>query len=167
MSIQSALVRDFDLELPNTVKLLQALPEERLDWKPHDRSMSLGQLAGHLAETPSWVGAMLEDEMDFLSMPSDYEPYVAASRADAIATLEANATAFRDAMRDRADAFLEATWTMRKGDDVLMACPRHEAIRSTIVHHTLHHRGQLTVCLRLLDVPVPATFGSTADFPMF
>jgi len=166
MSLQAALLRDFDQEIPYTTKLLAAVPDDKLDWKPHEKSMSLGQLAGHLAECPMWVGSMMEDEMDFANM-GDYQPYVPTTSAEAIATFEKNNAALYDALKGREDAFLETEWTMRKGDQVLMKQPRHEVIRSVLLHHQAHHRGQLTVYLRLLDVPVPATYGGTADEEMF
>ncbi len=165
MSLAQKLVSDFEKENTRTKHVLEAVPEDKLDFKPHEKSMSLGELAGHLAETPMWGGSMMEDVMDFAEMP-DYKPYVVTNKAEMMGTLDKNASAFLEMMKDRDDAFMEATWTMKMGDKVLMSDPRHEAMRDILVHHSVHHRGQLTVYLRLLGVPVPATYGGTADHPM-
>ena len=94
-------------------------------------------------------------------------PYVSSTPKDLLETLAKNAQAMREMLDGRDDDFMRGEWTMKKGGEVLMKSPRHEVIRSTIIHHTAHHRGQLTVYLRLLDVPVPMTYGSTADHAMF
>ena len=167
MTIAQALSADFGHEAANTKAVLKAVPQDRFGWKPHEKSMSLGQLAGHVAETPSWVRAMMENEMDFAAMPKDYKPFVPEKSSDLLAAFQKNAKAFEDALAGRDDRFMKETWTMRNGDKVLMSFPRHLAIRSTAIHHLVHHRGQLTVYLRLLDVPVPSTYGPTADHPSF
>jgi uncharacterized damage-inducible protein DinB len=166
MSIASALVADLEEEATNTRKMLEVVPEEKLAWKPHEKSMTLGQLASHLAENPAWTSAMLEDEMDFGAM-GDYRPFDAQSRAELLAAFEKNLRAALDAIRGRSDAFLSTQWTMRNGEKVLMTAPKHAAIRSTAIHHWIHHRGQLSVYLRLLGVPLPQIYGPTADNPTF
>jgi uncharacterized damage-inducible protein DinB len=166
MSIATDLIHDLEAETALTRKVLEAVPEDRLAWKPHERSMSLGTLASHLAETPAWLSSMLEADMDFAAM-QDYRPFAARSRTELLAELGKNAGAAVAALRERDDALLESPWTMRNGATVLMQAPRHRAIREIGIHHWIHHRGQLTVYLRLLDVPVPATYGPTADHPSF
>lgn len=166
MSLATALIRDLETEAAHTRKVLEAVPEDRLSWKPHEKSMTLGALASHIAETPSWISAMLEDEMDFARM-TDYRPFDARDRAELLAGLARNLAAGADALRDRDDERLAGTWTMRNGEKVLMQAPRHTAIREIALHHWIHHRGQLTVYLRLLGVPVPPTYGPTADHPSF
>jgi len=167
-SIQSTLVRDFTAESAKTRALLAAVPEAQLAWKPHEKSMSLGQLVGHLAETPTWLHAIVEgDEMDFEGMEESYQPFVPSSATELMQTFEKNVEQFLATMAEQEDAFLEQEWTMRKGAKVLMQQPREEVVRSIMLHHVAHHRGQLTVYLRLLGVPVPATYGSTADVQMF
>jgi uncharacterized damage-inducible protein DinB len=166
MSIATALVSDLEVEAKNTRKMLALVPEAKLAWKPHEKSMSLGQLASHLAETPSWTGAFLEPSMDFAAM-NDYRPFLASSRAELLATFEKNHRASVESLRSRDDRFMGETWTMRKGPEVLMSQPRKEALRATLVHHAIHHRGQLSVYLRLLGVPLPATYDPTADDPSF
>jgi uncharacterized damage-inducible protein DinB len=167
MTHASNLIADYDVEVGFTRTLLQAVPEGRMDWKPHEKSMSLGELTGHLAEMPVWVGSMMEPELDFAAMMSDYKPLVPASREEMAKVFEANLPLVAEHLADKDDAFLEETWTMRKGDQVLMQSPRKDVLRSIIIHHAAHHRGQLTVYLRLMGVPVPPTYGGTADVPMF
>jgi uncharacterized damage-inducible protein DinB len=165
MTISEALLADFQAEVGRTRAVLQAVPEDRLDWKPDDKSMSLGRLAGHIAESPAWTHLMMEDETDFSA--GDSQPYEAASRSDLMSTFEQHVTSFRQLLAGRDDAFLHGTWTARAGDKVIMSMKRHVAVRSTAIHHTIHHRGQLSVYLRLLGVPVPQTYGPTADNPVF
>jgi len=166
MTLAEHLIADFTAEAANTRKLLEAVPEDRLDWKPHPKSFSLGQLAGHIAETPTWVGAFVEDGMDFEQL-ADYQPLVVGSRAELMKAFEDAIAGFAAPLQGKDDAFMTGTWTMRKGEQVLMAGPRAKVMREIMLHHLIHHRGQLTVYLRQLDVAVPATYGGTADEPMF
>ena len=165
MSISEALVADFRQEAGNTRLILDAVPEAKLDWKPHEKSMSLGQLAGHLAETPAWTPSMLADELDVSSMPSDWKPFVPKNHESLLATFEQHARGFQDFLAGKDDAFLSGMWTMRHGEKVLMNLPKHAAIRQIAIHHVIHHRGQLTVYLRLLGVAIPPIYGPTADQP--
>ena len=155
MSISEDLVADFKMELEGSRKMLAAVPGDKLAWKPHEKSMSLGQLAGHVAEAPAWVQAMIEDEFDMENAGGgDYKPYVPDSLDDLLETFATNAANFEKTVSGLDDDSLRANWTMRKGGNVIMSLPRQTAIRSTIVHHVIHHRGQLSVYLRLLDVSV-------------
>lgn len=160
------LINDFNAEAEKSRLLLAAVPEDKLDWKPHDKSFSLAQLAGHIAETPTWVGSMIEDSWDCANMV-DYVPQLPSSSAELMAAFEKGLASVPSALEGRDDEFMAGTWRMTKGDQVLMEETRAEAMRSYLIHHIAHHRGQLSVYLRLLDVPVPATFGDSADFPMF
>ena len=162
MSIAEALVADFREEAENTQKVLLAVPDDRLDWKPHPKSMSLGRLAGHIAETPSWIPSMMEDELDF-AKSGGWKPFLPAKQSDLLDRFRRENEAFQRLVAGKPDEFLLRSWTMRHGDHVLWQVPRHTAIRSTAIHHIVHHRGQLTVYLRLLGVPVPPTYGPTAD----
>ena len=167
MSIGKTLVAEFKHEAANTRKVLEAVPEDRFDWKPHEKSMTLGQLAAHIAETPTWVRSMIEDELDFAVAGGDYKPFAPATKAELLAGFDENVKDFETTVAGRDDEFLGVTWTMRHGDKVLMSVPRHVAMRSTAINHIIHHRGQLTVYLRLLDAPVPPTYGPTADNASF
>ena len=166
MKLSELMLADFRREAGLTRNMLEAVPEDRFDWKPHEKSWSLGLLAGHIAENPSWVNGMIEDEMDLAAM-ADWKPFDPRSKAELLETYDKAVQTFEDVVAGRDDAFMEGNWQMKNGDDVIMSQPKYEAIRSIMIHHFVHHRGQLTVYLRLLDVPVPGTFGPTADFPDF
>ena len=164
-SIAQSLIADIKQEGEYSRAVLEAAPADKYDWRPHEKSMSLSVLASHIAETPSWLGSMMEDVFDFGTGMEDYKPFLAADRAELLAALDenlANATAL---LEDKDDDFMTRIWKGMKGDKELMVGPRGVVARSILVHHAAHHRGQLTVYLRLLDVPVPPTYGPTADFP--
>jgi len=166
VNIADSIVADFERDAALSRTLLEAVPEDQLDWKPHDKSRTLGELAGHIAECPTWTGAMLEESMDFAQM-GDYQPYVPGSKRELLDTLEQNRAGFAPVLAGKSDEFMRATWTMKMGDQVLLEQPRADVIREIVIGHNAHHRGQLTVYLRLLDVEVPKTFGPTADHPDF
>ena len=165
MSIAQAILRDFDYEADLSRRLLAAVPEGDLDWQPHEKSMTLGSLAGRVAEAPTWMESMGTDAFD----PEDgaggeYTPFVPADAAELSRTLEENLERFRSFLDGRDDEFMTATWTMSSGGEEILSMPRDAAIRSILLHHVSHHRGQLTVYLRLLGVKVPPTYGPTADY---
>lgn len=166
-TISEGLLEDFRDETAATRRYLERVPEERFDWKPHERSMSLGQLAGHLAEAPGWIAGMAEDEFDMSSLDEGYVPFVPESREQLLATLQENVAVFEQVVAGKDDAFQLAPWTMRHGEKVLLSAPRHAAIRRLGLYHWIHHRGQLSVYLRELGVDVPAIYGPTADDPSF
>ncbi len=165
MSIAQSLIADFKQESEMTRTVLAALPDDKYDWKPHDKSMSLGALASHIAETPNWHGSMLEDVFDFDAMMADYKPLSVSDKAELLAAWDTNSAAFLEAFSGKDDEFMNGHWKGMSGGKEMMGGPRHSIARSILVHHVAHHRGQLTVYLRLLDVPVPPTYGPTADFP--
>ena len=166
MSFSERLAADFEAEAQSTRKMLEAVPEESFAWKPHDKSWDLATLAGHVAEGPSWVHGMMEAELDFAAAP-ERKPFVPANKSELLAKFDETAAGVKAALGGRDDAFMEEIWTMKNGDAIMMQAPRHEAIRSIAVHHTIHHRGQLSVYLRMVETPVPSTYGPTADFPDF
>lgn len=166
MLISDWLLSALEAEVPLTRVMLEAVPADRFDWQPHPKSMSLGALAGHLAEMPLWIASLMEDEMDFAQLEG-YRPFVPATKAELLTTFEDNAKLLRPGLAGRDDAFMSATWTMRHGDKIVLQKPRGDVLREIQIHHLAHHRGQLTVYLRLLDVPVPSTYGPTADAPSF
>ncbi len=164
MPISDTLIADFKSEASNTKRVLESFPEGRSDWKPHAKSMSLGRLAGHIAELPSLVHSVMEgEELDFAASAGEYTPFVAASRTELLQIFQKNVDRFETALSGQTDEFLSKNWTLRYGPNVLMSMPRHLAIRTTAIHHVIHHRGQFSVYLRLLDVAVPPTYGPTAD----
>lgn len=165
MSLAESLIADFKEQLAKSRALVDAAPEDKYDWKPHDKSMSLGALASHIAETPTWGDSVLLEEFDFATGMADYKPFLAASRDELLSALDRNAEAFVASIDGKDDAFMTGVWRGVSGDKEVMAGPRADILRSFMVHHQAHHGGQLSVYLRLLDVPVPPTFGPTADNP--
>lgn len=162
MSLASDLVAHFDADAPRTRALLAACPPERFDWKPHEKSMTLGQLAGHIAEAPGWTASMVEEDLDVSAM-AGYVPFSPTGREELLSRFEEACASLHSALEGRTDEHMHGTWRMRAGEQVLMELPRHAVVRDFALHHGMHHRGQLSVYLRLLDVPLPETFGPTAD----
>ena len=165
MAIADALVPEFDHEMTTTRKLLERVPEEKFDWKPHAKSFSLGALATHLANLPWWGSETLEkSEIDVGSSPT-LTP--AASRAELLATFDKHVAVTRAALTGKTDAELMAVWSLKRGGHTLFTMPKAVVWRSFVLNHLVHHRGQLSVYLRLLDIPVPSIYGPSADEAAF
>lgn len=164
-NLAEALTADFQKDAARTRAMLAAVPSDRLDWKPHEKSMTLGALAGHLAEAPEWTQSMVTEDLDMIAMQASYKPFVPASSDELLPRFDSAAAAFAAALEGRDDEHMLGTWRMRMGDQVLMESPRADVVRDFSIQHSIHHRGQLSVYLRILDVPVPSTFGPTADDP--
>lgn len=147
--------------------LLEAVPDDRMDWQPHERSWTLGKLASHVANIPSWTQAtMAMSRFDIAGDGSDApaQPEYRSS-AELVAALEKNAAMARGLIENASDEEFAAPWTMLVGGDERFTMPKGAVLRGFILDHLIHHRAQLGVYLRLLDVPVPQTLGPTADFP--
>lgn len=146
---------------PGTRTLLERLPADKLTWKPHERSMTLGRLGRHVAEIPHWiVKSFALPEFDFIS--AGYAPRTPDDLAEIMATMDDTWNNAAERLKKASDADLAMLWTMRRGDHVISRLTRAETARHHI-KHMIHHRGQLSVYLRLLDVPIPELFGPTAD----
>jgi uncharacterized damage-inducible protein DinB len=166
MSIAQGLLAEFDMESANTRRTLARLPEDKLDWTPDPKSMSLGRLAAHVAEMPGWAAlALSTDELDFAASP--YTPAVAKSAAHALEIADENAKAARAAIAAATDEDFMKPWTLRSGDQIFFTMPKIAVIRGMVMNHTIHHRGQLTVYYRMTGVPVPALYGPSADETSF
>jgi uncharacterized damage-inducible protein DinB len=162
MAIKDALLPEFDHEMATTRRLLERVPEAELAWKPHDRSMALGQLAGHIANLPQWCSATLATTVfDLDELPTRSQ--LPVSRAALIEEFDSKVSAARNRLTSTTDAELMAPWTLKKGGQEVFTLPRISAIRSFVMNHLIHHRGQLSVYLRLKDVPLPSIYGPTAD----
>lgn len=161
MNIKDALLTEYDHEVGTTRKLLDRVPEAQLGWKPHHKSMSVGGLATHLANIPMWAGAVLnQSELDLAAAPPSLEEK--KSRAVILEAFDASTHQARGWM-DKVDADYQAPWTLKRGGQTMFSVPRVAAFRSFVLNHMIHHRGQLSVYLRMLDVPVPSIYGPSAD----
>jgi len=161
MALKDTLLAEFDHEMGTTRRLLERIPDGKFGWKPHDRSRSLGELATHLSNLPNWGTTILNDlAYDLVAGPPNAAD--AATRADVLSHFD-SATSRTRAALDKTDAELGAQWKLKRGDQELFSLPRAVAFRMFVLYHLVHHRGQLSVYLRLNDVPVPAMYGPTAD----
>jgi uncharacterized damage-inducible protein DinB len=163
--ISAALLPEFDHEMATTRKTLERVPEDKFDWAPHQKSMKLGQLASHIADMPSWgtVG-LKQDSMDLAPVGgAPYQPFQAASRAQVLERFDKNVAAARAAIADTDDPGYMKPWSLLRSGQTLMTMPKVAVVRSFMINHIIHHRGQLSVYLRLNDVPVPSIYGPSAD----
>ena len=161
MAIKDALLADYDHEMGTTRRLLERLPDDKLKWKPHDKSMSLGGLATHVINIPHWAGTILNDpSFDLAEAPPNAAENT--SRADILASFDETRARTRTWM-DKTDDEYNSLWTLKRGGQQMFSVPRVSAFRSFVLHHLIHHRGQLSVYLRLNDVLIPAIYGPSAD----
>ncbi len=160
MSIADGFIMELEQESAATRRVMERLPEDRLSWKPHPKSMSLGQLALHTARIPGNIANMLS--ADITEGPKG-EQAEAKSRAEVLDALTASVTEGTARLKSWDDAQMMATWTFTMGGRTIMSAPRVGMVRMIMFNHLYHHRGQLQVYLRLLDVPVPSVYGPTAD----
>jgi uncharacterized damage-inducible protein DinB len=161
MTIPELFVLEFDEEMPNTRKILERVPEASFSWKPHEKSMTLGRLASHVADLPARCATIITTEQ--LVRPIGSAPWAASSTADLLNHFDAATTEARTALAGLRDDQLSVIWSIKLGDRTIASLPRVMALRRVFMNHLIHHRAQLGVFLRLLDVPIPGTFGPSAD----
>jgi uncharacterized damage-inducible protein DinB len=161
MALKDALLAEYDHEMAATRKLLERIPDDKLAWKPHDRSRSLGALGQHLASLPHWGGLILERlEADLATVPPmASEP---ASRTAILAGFDEARTKTRKLL-EKTDAEFAAMWKLKRDDQEIFSLPKSAAFRTFVISHIVHHRGQLSVYLRLNNIQVPALYGPSAD----
>jgi uncharacterized damage-inducible protein DinB len=158
------LLAEMNQEAATTRKMLALIPEDKYDFKPHPKSMAMGALATHLAELTSWVSmAIYTDDLNFAA--NDYTPTVITNNHDLMAHFEANLAKGQAALATATDDMLPKPWVMRDGDKIFLNLTKATCIRHAF-SQIVHHRAQLGVYLRLLDIPLPASYGPTADTPM-
>lgn len=160
MAIADTLLQELEQEAHATRRVLERVPDAHLDWRPHAKSYSLGQLALHVAQIPGGVATLA------MQSPASPPPFVqerAGCSADLVPALEESVRTARSALENASDATMTETWRLVEGDRELMAMPRAAFLRAIMLNHWYHHRGQLLVYLRQLDVPVPSVYGPSAD----
>ena len=157
-----ALVAEFQAEAATTRRVLERVPNDQLEWKPKPKSMTLGQLARHIATVPEGLtGAAKVDEFDAANAKFEFpQP---KDMGEVLAAFDAGSAIALEYLKSLTDAQLDASWKMVRGDKTIMAMSRYQFLRAIMFNHEYHHRGQLSVYLRLLDVPVPSIYGPSAD----
>lgn len=166
MSLAQTIVAELDREAVSTARILERVPADKLDWTPHAKSMALGQLAWHIASLPKNAAAMLRSgERDVANARPDPRP---AQVGDIVEAFRQNVAELKELLGATGDAvLLNERFAFKRNGEVLTSFPKIAMLRTVLLNHSYHHRGQLTVYLRLLDVPVPAMYGTTADENMF
>ncbi len=168
MGLAESMLPEFDHEMANTRKTLERIPEEKHDWKPHEKSATLRGLATHLANLVSWtVHTMERDELDVAPEGQPLRTKPIESVEEALETFDRNVAAARAALAGASDEHLVKPWTLLAAGRQIFTQPRAGVLRGMILNHTIHHRAQLAVYLRLNDVPVPALYGPSADEAAF
>ena len=165
MPIMHALLPELDIEAKTTTRVLERVPGDRLDWTPHPKSSSLGRLAWHIASIPATVQRLLRAGVFDLTQARPAQP-PPTDTAAIVEEFHRNFADTRAYLETLTDDFLREPFSMVKGEQAVMTIPKAGVVRTILMNHTYHHRGQLSVYLRLLDVPVPSIYGSTADEAM-
>jgi len=165
MKISESMLPEFDQEMASTRKVLERVPLQNPNWKPHPKSSSVSALAAHIANMPDWAGLTLEtDSFDYA--PPGAPPYETpkfSSKEQLLAAFDKSVAGARAALAAADDSKMLAPWTLMAGGKTMMTMPKVAVIRSFVMNHTIHHRAQLGVYLRLNDIPVPSVYGPTAD----
>jgi uncharacterized damage-inducible protein DinB len=165
MTISELLLPELDQEFATTRRVLERVPSEKGTWKPHEKSFPLGHLAQLVARMPSWTGMILSrDELDIAPAGgSQFPGYTYETTETLLAEFDRNAAAAREAVAAAPDDSFGAAWTLKKGGETMATMSRYHMLRWIVINHLVHHRAQLGVYLRLVDVPVPQMYGPTAD----
>jgi uncharacterized damage-inducible protein DinB len=163
MPISAALLPELDKEMANTRKLLERVPEDKLGWQPHQKSMTMERLARHVAQLPGWAVEIIgRDSLD-IAQPEAFQSETLKSRDELLATFDKSVAAGRAAIAGAGDEHLMKPWSLVMGEKTIFTMPRIAVLRGMMMNHLIHHRAQLGVYLRLNDVPVPGMYGPSAD----
>jgi uncharacterized damage-inducible protein DinB len=165
MTIGQMMLGEFDQEMQNTRKTLERCPDDKWSWKPHDKSGTVGWLAGHIATMPGWTAVTLTtDQLDYAPLDGPaYTPPKIDNRKELLAVFDKNVAEARAALASTSDQEIMKPWTLLAGGKEIFTMPRVACLRTMIFNHVIHHRAQLTVYYRLLGIPVPALYGPSAD----
>jgi uncharacterized damage-inducible protein DinB len=162
MGMNQSFIAELKHEAENTRKILQRVPKEHFDWKPHAKSMSLGRLAAHIAELTGWAAFTIEtDGLDFATM--DRKPFVPKATEELVQLFDENLQKSLEALKTATDEQLMKPWKLSNGPHVILDQPKAVVLRGMCFNHVVHHRAQLGVYLRLLNVAIPGMYGPTAD----
>lgn len=161
MSINQGLLGELDYEVISARKVLERIPADKFDWKPHEKSMTMGDLANHLADIFSWYKMTLEtEELDFAT---GYAPLKAVNAEELTEIFDKNIAEAKESLQKAEPEVFAQNWTLRSGDHVIFTMPRPTVLRTFVSNHLVHHRAQLALYLRLNDIPVPSMYGPSAD----
>ena len=164
MAIKDGLLPEYDHEMATTRRVLERVPEADYAWKPHERSMSLGELAGHVANMPAWcVATMAGPVLDLATVGDEAKLKAPASNTAMLAKFDRDLSKARALLAATEDGEMLSAWTLKSGAHEIFTLPRIAAVRSFVMNHMIHHRGQLSVYLRLRNVAVPPIYGPSAD----
>ncbi|MEP6763238.1 MAG: DinB family protein [Gemmatimonadaceae bacterium] len=161
MRIVDIMLGEYTHEAASTRKILERVPADKGDWKPHEKSMSLSQLAVHLMDLAKWTAMTVETTE--LNFADGYQMPAFTTTEALLAEFDKNVGASKAALMKATDEDLEVVWSLKNGGHTILAMPRGQCLRSMCFNHTVHHRGQLSVYLRLVGVPVPGMYGPSAD----
>ena len=166
MPLIEALLPEFDREMGQTRKVLDRVPDGQFDWRPHPTSVALGRLAEHLAEMPLWATTtMAQGGIDMMTLrPAEYKS--PTNRTEVLAMFDANLKAARPQVANKTDSEFDAPWTLKAGGKQVFTMPKASVMRSFVINHMVHHRGQMTVYLRMLGVKIPSIYGPSGDEQM-
>ncbi|HEY8558926.1 MAG TPA: DinB family protein [Pyrinomonadaceae bacterium] len=164
-NLAAALIGELQTEAATTRKVLERIPADKFDYKPHEKSMKMGSLAVHIAEMFGWtIEAVTKTELDFAAM--DYKPFQPATTEELVGFFDKVLADAIEALKATSDEAMAENWTLRNGETVYFTQPRVQVLRGMVFNHIVHHRGQLSVYMRLNDIPVPALYGPSADEQM-
>lgn len=163
MAIKDVLLPEYDHEMATTRKLLERVPLAEAQWKPHAKSMTMGDLAAHIVEIPGWVGSIVNAPFVDMAANPEYKRPNYATTGKLLAAFDQSIAKARSAIDSKSDAEMMEPWALKKGEQVLLSMPKVGVLRSFLLNHLIHHRGQLSVYIRLKDVPVPSIYGPSAD----
>lgn len=161
MAIAQFILPEFDHEMATTRRMLERFPEDKVEWRPHETCMTLGRLAGHVAEIPSWaVPTITQDQ---LVMDPSYTPFVVKTRTEALKRFDEGTKAAREAIAGASDEALMKSWSLMVGGKAVFTLPKAAVLRTFVMSHMIHHRGQLAAFYRIAGVPVPSIYGPSKD----